>query len=168
MLRFAWDNGDRSVLVDPRLTGVAIGWRLTHTAADELFAAIEGTAFHTRIILERLEQHGVPVSRVINAGGVPVRSEVVNRVYASVLGKPILVPASPATSLGSAIFASLAAGAFTVVEQAQDALCPDYRVIEPDPASVTIYDEMYAEFRALYFELGKSSVSERLARLAGR
>ena len=61
LLRLTWDNGDRTVLVNPELSGVTLGWRLTHTAQDELFAAIEGTAFHTRVILERMEEHGVPV-----------------------------------------------------------------------------------------------------------
>ena len=119
------------MLVNPELGGVTLGWRLTHTAQDELFAAIEGTAFHTRVILERMEEHGVPVRRVINGGGIPQRNAVLNQVYANVLGKPILVPAGDVTSLGSAIFAFLAAGAFRTIEEAQDALCPGYRTIEP-------------------------------------
>ncbi len=56
LLRITWDNGDRTVLVNPELGGVTLGWNLGHTAQDELFAAIEGTAFHTRVILERMEQ----------------------------------------------------------------------------------------------------------------
>ena len=72
----------------------------THSAQDELFAAIEGTAFHTRVILERMEQHGVPIHRVINAGGIPQKNEVLNRVYANVLNKPVLIPQSEVTSLG--------------------------------------------------------------------
>ena len=74
LLRLTWDNGDRTVLVNPELGGVTLGWKLNHTAQDELFAAIEGTAFHTRVILERMEEHGVPVRRVINGGGIPQRS----------------------------------------------------------------------------------------------
>ena len=61
LLRLTWDNGDRTVLVNPELGGVTLGWHLTSTATDELFAAIEGTAFHTRVILERMEEHGVTV-----------------------------------------------------------------------------------------------------------
>ena len=57
LLRLSWDNGDRTVLVNPELGGVTLGWNLVHTAQDELFAAIEGTAFHTRIILERMAEH---------------------------------------------------------------------------------------------------------------
>ncbi len=71
LLRLTWDNGDRTVLVNPELGGVTFGWKLNHTAQDELFAAVEGTAYHTRVIIERMEEHGVPVRRVINAGGIP-------------------------------------------------------------------------------------------------
>ena len=49
LLRMTWDNGDRTVLVNPNLGGMTLGWNLQHTAQDELFAAIEGTAFHTRV-----------------------------------------------------------------------------------------------------------------------
>jgi L-ribulokinase len=156
LLRLTWDNGDRTVLVNPELSGVTLGWRLTHTAQDELFAAIEGTAFHTRVILERMEEHGVPITRVINGGGIPQKNEVLNRVYANVLNKPVLVPASEVTSLGSAIFAFLAAGAFKTVEEAQDALCPKYRVVEPDPAAARVYEELYALYRKLYFAFGQT------------
>jgi L-ribulokinase len=155
LLRLTWDNGDRTVLVNPELGGATIGWRLTTTAQDELFAAIEGTAFHTRIILERMEEHGVAVKRVINGGGIPQKNETLNRIYANVLNKPILVPASEVTSLGSAIFAFLAAGTFKTVEEAQQALCPSYRTIEPEPGAVAVYQELFALYRALYFGLGR-------------
>ena len=101
LLRLSWDNGDRTVLVNPELGGVTLGWNLVHTAQDELFAAIEGTAFHTRIILDRMAEHGVPMERVINAGGIPQHNAVLNQVYANVLNKPILVPDGVPTSLGS-------------------------------------------------------------------
>ena len=85
LLRLSWDNGDRTVLVNPELGGVTFGWNLLTTAQDELHAAIEGTAFHTRIILERMAEHGVPVERVINAGGIPQQNLVLNQIYADVL-----------------------------------------------------------------------------------
>jgi L-ribulokinase len=157
LLRMTWDNGDRTVLVNPELGGITFGWNLTHTAQDELFAAIEGTAFHTRVILERMEEHGVPIQRVINGGGIPQKNETLNRVYASVLNKPVLVPQSEVTSLGSAIFAFLAAGTFKTVEEAQEALCPKYRVVEPDPTAVRTYEELYGLYRKLYFAFGKSA-----------
>jgi L-ribulokinase len=155
LLRLTWDNGDRTVLVNPELSGVTLGWRLTHTPEDELFAAIEGTAFHTRVILERMAEHGVPVERIINAGGVPRRNPILNRVYANVIGKPILVPAGDVTSLGSAIFAFLAAGTFRTIEEAQEAICPGHVTIAPEPAAAATYEELYPLFRKLYFSLGQ-------------
>jgi L-ribulokinase len=155
LLRLTWDNGDRTVLVNPNLGGVTFGWTLTHTAEDELFAAIEGTAFHTRVILERMADYGVPIRRIINGGGVPQRNETLNRVYANVLAKPVLVPESEVTSLGSAIFAFLAAGVFGSIEEAQNALCPSYRTVEPDAAEAAVYEELYPLFRKLYFAFGK-------------
>jgi L-ribulokinase len=174
LLRLTWDNGDRTVLVNPDLGGITLGWNLVHTAADELFAAIEGTAFHTRIILERMEEHGVPIHRVINGGGIPQKNEVLKRVYANVLNKPVLVPESEVTSLGSAIFAFLAAGAFPTIEAAQDKLCPRHRVIEPDPHEAAVYEKLYALYRKLYFGFGQpkgagvniSDVLPRLRRIA--
>jgi L-ribulokinase len=145
--------------VNPELGGITLGWNLTNTAQDELFAAIEGTAFHTRIILERMEEHGVPINRVINAGGIPQKNEVLNQVYANVLNKPILIPQSDVTSLGSAIFAAMAAKAFSSLEQAQDALCPKHRVIEPDPKAARVYQELYRLYRELYFGFGKTDSS---------
>jgi L-ribulokinase len=155
LLHLTWDNGDRTVLVNPELGGVTLGWNLTQTPQDHLFAAIEGTAFHTRIILERMEQYGVPIRRVINGGGIPRRNQTLNRVYANVLGKPILVPRAEVTSLGSAIFAFLAAGAFPGIEQAQDALCPGFDVVEPDPGQAATYGKLFPVYRELYFALGR-------------
>jgi L-ribulokinase len=154
LLHVSWDNGDRTVLVNPNLGGVTLGWNLNHSAQDHLFAAIEGTAFHTRVILERMTEHGVPITRVIHGGGIPQKNEVLNQVYANVLGKPVLVPERSITSLGSAIFAFLAAGTFKTIEEAQKALCPPYRVVQPDRSVKSRYDRLFEHWRSLYFSLG--------------
>jgi L-ribulokinase len=154
LLRLSWDNGDRTVLVNPELGGVTLGWNLLHTAQDELFAAIEGTAMHTRIILERMAEHCVPVTRVINAGGIPQKNEVLNQVYANVLGKPVLVPSGVPTSLGSGIFALLAAGVYPTIEAAQEAVCLPLRIVEPQPEAAEVYEQLFAHYQRAYFALG--------------
>jgi L-ribulokinase len=159
LLRLTWDNGDRTVLVNPNLRGVTLGWSLLSTAQDELFAAIEGTAFHTRVILDRMESNGVQIKRVINAGGIPQKNAVLNQVYANVLGRPVLVPTRSVTSLGSAIFAFLAAGTFNSVEEAQDHVCPPHKVYEPDKSEQRVYDKLYPLFSHLYFALGEPAAS---------
>src|SRR5215472_10404342 len=160
LLRLTWDNGDRTVLVNPNLRGVTLGWNLQTTAQDELFAAIEGTAFHTRVIFDRLSEHGVAVKRVINAGGIPQKNNVLNQVYANILGRPVMVPASSVTSLGSAIFAFLAAGTFRTLEAAQDIICPSYKTFRPDPSSKRTYDRLYSLFSKVYLALGQPETTE--------
>ncbi len=155
LLRMTWDNGDRTVLVNPELGGITLGWNLTHAPQDELFAAIEGTAFHTRVIFERMEKHGVSIERVINGGGIPQKNDVLNQTYANVLNKPVLIPNTDVTSLGSAIFASMAAGAYRSIEEAQRALCPEHRVVEPNRESARVYEELYGLYRELYFGFGR-------------
>jgi L-ribulokinase len=168
LLRLTWDNGDRTVLVNPELSGVTLGWRLTTTAQDELFAAIEGTAFHTRVILERMEQYGVPVRRIINGGGIPQKNAVLNQVYANVMGKPILVPKGDVTSLGSAIFAFMAAGAFRTIEEAQDALCPGFLTVEPDREQSAVAQELFSLYRTMYFAFGEGETLPQLRRIAAQ
>jgi L-ribulokinase len=155
LLRMTWDNGDRTVLVNPNLRGVTLGWNLQSTAQDELFAAIEGTAFHTRVILDRMAGHAVHIKRVINAGGIPQKNDTLNQVYANVLGRPVLVPSKSVVSLGSAIFAFLAAGTFKTIEEAQDKICPSHRAFLPDDSAQRIYGHLYPLYSKLYFALGQ-------------
>lgn len=159
LLRLTWDNGDRTVLVNAELGGVTLGWHLVTTAQDELFAAIEGTAFHTRIILERMAEGGVPIERVINAGGIPQKNDVLNQVYADVLNKPVLIPAGTPTSLGSGIFAFVAAGTYASIEEAQKAVCLPYKTVLPRPEAVAVYDELFALYRKAYFALGTKNAA---------
>ena len=160
LMRMTWDNGDRTVLVNPQLRGITLGWNLQSTAQDELFAAIEGTALHTRVILDRMAGNGVHIKRVINAGGIPQKNDVLNRVYANVLGRPVLVPSGNVVSLGSAIFAFLAAGTFKTVEEAQDKICPSHKVYEPQKHEQKVYDQLYAIFSQLYFAFGEPANKE--------
>jgi L-ribulokinase len=155
LLRLTWDNGDRTVLVNPNLRGITLGWNLQTTAQDELFAAIEGTALHTRVILERMSENGVNIRRVINAGGIPQKNEVLNRIYANVFGRPVLVPGKSVVSLGSAIFAFLAAGTFKTIEEAQEKICPPFKIYDPEKSEQAVYDELYPLYRKIYFEFGQ-------------
>ena len=155
LLRLPWDNGDRTVLVNAGLRGITLGWNLQNTAQDELFAAIEGTALHTRVILERMAEYGTRIERVINAGGIPQTNTALNQIYANVLGRPVLVPSRKVTSLGSAIFAFLAAGTFPGIEEAQGKICPPHDVYQPQPEAERVYAELYPLFKRLYFDFGR-------------
>jgi L-ribulokinase len=65
-----------------------------------------------------------------------------------------MVPETPITSLGSAIFAFMASGEFASIEDAQAALCPAYRTVAPDQHDVAVYERLYPIYRDLYFAMG--------------
>jgi L-ribulokinase len=73
-----------------------------------------------------------------------------------VLGRPVLVPDGSVVSLGSAIFAFLAAGIFQSVEEAQDKICPQHKVFSPDEDEKPIYERLYGLYSKIYFEFGNS------------
>jgi L-ribulokinase len=102
-----------------------------------------------------MAEHGASMQRVINGGGIPQTNKALNQIYANVLGRPVLVPSSKVTSLGSAIFAFLAAGTFKTVEEAQSKICPSHAVYKPQPDAQKIYDDLYGLYKRLYFSFGK-------------
>lgn len=155
MLRLPWDNGDRTVLVRPDLGGIALGWDLGHTAADEMHAAIEGMAMHVSLIIDRMESGGASFSRVINAGGIPQKNDVLNQIYADVLQREVHVPERSPVGVGACIFAATAAGAFPDVASAQRRMCPPMRVFAPRPDRADAYARLSELFRDVYFAFGE-------------
>jgi len=95
------------------------------------------------------------VERVINAGGIPQNNAVLNQVYANVLNRLVLVPDGVPTSLGSGIFALVAAGVFGSIEEAQEKMCLKFKVYEPEPEAVGRYDELFRLYRDVYFAFGR-------------
>jgi L-ribulokinase len=155
-----WNNGNRTVLVDPRLTGLLIGQTL-HTSRAEIYRAlIEATAFGARAIVERLQEYGVPIDRVVCCGGIAEKNALFMQIYADVLGRPMVIAGSPQTpALGAAIGAAVAAGAnaggydgFDAAQARMTSVKPD--AYEPVAAAQRTYDELYGIYRELHDSFG--------------
>jgi L-ribulokinase len=155
-----WNNGNRTILVDPRLSGLIVGQTLHTTRAEIYRALIEATAFGARAIVERLTEYGVPVERVVCCGGIAEKNDLFMQIYADVLGYPMLIAGSPQTpALGSAISAAVAAGAdaggHATFEAAQKRMSSlKQKRFTPDPGARAVYDELYALYRELHDEFG--------------
>lgn len=155
-----WNNGNRTILVDPRLSGLILGQTLHTTRAEIYRALVEATAFGARAIVERLREHGVAIERVVCCGGIAEKNDVFMQIYADVLGRPMLVAGSRQTpALGSAIAAAVSAGAaagghdsFEAAQQAMTRLAA--RRFDPDPAAARAYDPLYAVYRELHDAFG--------------
>ncbi len=112
LLALDWNNGNRTILVDQLLTGLILGQTLHTTRAEIYRALIEATAFGARAIIERIEEYGVPIDRVVCAGGIAEKNPLLMQIYADVTGCTMHVAgSSQACALGSAISAAVLAGA---------------------------------------------------------
>lgn len=160
LLALDWNNGNRTILVDQRLTGLLVGQTLHTTPADIYRALIEATAFGARAIVERLVEYGVPIERVVSCGGVAAKNDLFMQIYADVLGRPMLVSDSSQTpALGSAIAAAVAAGAagggYDDFPAAQTHMAaPASRRFDPDPAAHATYEVLYGMYRELHDTFG--------------
>jgi L-ribulokinase len=156
LLALDWNNGNRTILVDPRLTGLIVGQTLHTTRAEIYRALIEATAYGARAIVERLQEYGVPVDRVVCCGGIAEKNDLFMQIYADVLGHPMLVAGSPQTpALGSAISAAVAAGVYPSFEEAQSRMTSlKEKSFVPDPGAKAVYDELYRMYRELHDTLG--------------
>ncbi|MDK9495197.1 ribulokinase [Streptomyces katrae] len=161
-----WLGGNRSVLVDHRLSGVIAGLTLATRPEDVYRALLEATAFGTRVIVEALETGGVPVREFIVAGGL-ARNGLLMQIYSDVLRRSVSLAASDqAPALGSAIHAAVAAGAYSDVRAAGAAMGRRLpAVYTPDASRADAYDALYAEYRLLHDRFGTDGQLHRLRRI---
>jgi L-ribulokinase len=181
LLALDWNNGNRTVLVDTRLTGLIIGQTLHTTRAEIYRALIEATAFGARTIIERIRQYDVPVERVVCCGGIAEKNDLFMQIYADVIGQPMLIAGSPQTpALGSAVAAAITAGAaaggYDSWGDAQARMTSiKEKQFTPAPAARPVYDQLYAIYRELHDAFGGvpgaagdlSSVMKRLLAIKG-
>lgn len=151
-----WNNGNRTVLVDPLLTGLLVGQTLHTTPAEAYRALIEATAFGALMIIERLEAYGVKVEEVMNCGGIAEKSALTMQIYASVMNRPMKVSSSSQTcAVGSAVFGAVVAGAYPDAETAQHAMvAPSTTVFAPDPYAAEVYAELFEVYKQLHDTFG--------------
>jgi len=156
LLALDWNNGNRTVLVDQRLTGLLIGQTLYTTPAEIYRALIEATAFGALTIINRFEEYGVKVKQVVNCGGIAEKSPLVMQTYADITGRPMKVSRSGQTcALGSAIAAAVVAGAYkdyAAAQRAMTGLKP--KVYKPNPQAHTIYKQLYKLYKQLHDAFG--------------
>jgi len=160
LLALDWNNGNRTVLVDQRLTGLLLGQTLYTTPAEIYRALIEATAFGALTIINRFEEYGVKVEQIVNCGGIAEKNPLVMQIYADVTGRPIKISRSAQTcALGAAIAGAVVAGpkagGYANYADAQKAMTGlKSRVFQPSRNAHGVYQELYALYRKLHDAFG--------------
>ncbi len=172
LLLLDWWNGVRTTLVDAELSGLIVGATLATTAPELYRAAIEATAYGTRHIVENFERHGVPVTRIVAAGGLAEQNRLLMQIYANVLNRELsVVRSGQAGALGAAVLGAVAAGSASggyadILTATQRMGGLREEVFTPIAEHVAIYDQLYAEYSRLYAYFGtENSVMKTLRRL---
>ena len=156
LLALDWHNGNRTVLVDQRLTGAVLGMTL-HTKPEEVYRAlIEATAFGARVIMERFIEYGVAVDRIVNCGGISGKNAMLMQIYADVMNRPLEISASTQTcAVGAAMAGAVAAGAHSDFAAAAKAMVlVDEKVYTPDAENARVYGELFALYRQVHDNFG--------------
>ena len=156
LLALDWNNGNRTILVDQRLTGLLLGQTLYTTPAEIYRALIEATAFGALTIINRLEEYGVKVEQIVNCGGIAEKNPVVMQIYADVTGRPMRISRSAQTcALGAAVAGAVVAGAHKNYVEAQTAMTGVKKTaFLPNPQAHAVYRELYRLYRTLHDAFG--------------
>jgi len=171
LMALDWFNGNRSVLADADLSGLILGMTLQTRPEDIYRALIESTAYGTRMIVDNFAAHGVAVERLIAAGGIAGKNEMMLQIYADVTGREIRVcDSAQASALGAAIFGAAAGNALPTLDDVIERCARiKERIYRPDPENQAIYAQLYAEYVTLHdcFGRGTNDVMKRLRALRG-
>ena len=159
LLALDWNNGNRTILVDVRLTGLLIGQTL-HTQPHEIYRAlVEATAFGALAIIDRIEEYGVAINEVVNCGGLAVKNSLLMQIYADITNRTMKVSRSEQTpALGASIFAALAAGknagGYKSINEAQKAMTGISKTYNPIPENHETYKKLYLLYRQIHDGFG--------------
>lgn len=143
-----WINGRRTPDANQELK-MAINNLSLGTKAPHIFKAlVNAICFGAKKIVDRFEEEGVKIEKVIGIGGVARKSPFIMQTLANVLNMPIVVAASDqAPALGAAIYAAVAAGIYPTVQEASQKMGSDFEA-EYFPQTEKV--EKYAEFMKQY------------------
>ena len=167
LLALDWNNGNRTILVDPLLSGLLLGTTLHTTRAEIYRALVEATAFGARAIIERVEKYGVKVERIVCAGGIAEKSPMLMQIYADVTGRTMQVAgSSQACALGAAVAAAVLAGEHAGFAEAQKAMTSVKALqYKPRTAARKTYDRLYRLYMTVHDAFGGVNKSSDLSRV---
>jgi len=167
LLALDWNNGNRTILVDQRLTGLLLGQTL-HTRPEEIYRAlVEATAFGALTIINRFEEYGVKIDEIVNCGGIAEKNPMLMQIYADVTGREMKISRSAQTcALGSAIAAAVVGGAHDSFDSAQAAMCGvKDTTFKPKPENHKVYQELYKLYKQLHDAFGLTENAESMANI---
>ena len=146
-------HGNRSPRADPHARGAILGLTLEQGAdalARRYLATVQALAYGTRHIIEALNTAGHRIDRVLLTGG-GAKNTLSLQEHADATGCDLhLLAEEDAVTLGAALLAATAGGAFADLQQAARAMVRPDRSVRADPARRRFHDAKYRVYLQLY------------------
>ena len=143
-----WMNGRRTPDTNQNVKGTIAGLTLGSTAPEMFRALVEATAFGSRRIVEHMKEQGLHIDSVNAIGGITKKAPFVMQTLADVLNMPIRVLRSEqACALGAAMFAAVAAGVYSDINEAVKCMGSDIEVeYGPNEKYSLVYETLYRKY----------------------
>ena len=144
-------NGRRAPNPSNLVTASISGLRITSSPAELYRALVEAAAFGSKACIDQYLDGGIRIEKMIAVGGIAQKSPYIMQMLCDVLGSPIEVSdCKDACAMGAAIHASVAAGLYGSVLEAEDALCPGpCATYTPDNERHQFYLRRYERYKEL-------------------
>ncbi|MBO5304008.1 MAG: xylulokinase [Lachnospiraceae bacterium] len=142
--------GERSPHNDPDARGTFIGMTMDTTREDMTQAVLEGVAFAFRDSFEIAKKLGISIERTKICGG-GAKSLLWKKILANVLNITVdVLETEEGPSLGGAMLAAVACGAYENVETAAEKIVKVVDSIEPESELAAKYEKRYQQFKQIY------------------
>lgn len=146
-----WINGRRTPDANQALKSAISGLSLGTKAPHIFKALVHSICFGSKKIVDRFEDEGVKIKKVVGIGGVARKSPYIMQTLANVLNRPIIVAASDyAPALGAAIYAATAAGLYGSVLEASQHLASEFEAeYYPQAEQVVVFEKLMGKYEEL-------------------
>jgi FGGY-family pentulose kinase len=148
-------HGNRSPRADPQARGLVAGLTLESgrdALARPYLATVQALAYGTREIVSAMQQAGHTVTRIVACGG-GTKNPLWLREHADATGCDIHLAEDPdAVTLGAALLAATAAGAFPTVTAAATAMVRPGPTVATRPDTHAFHDAKFAVYGSLHAE----------------
>ncbi len=146
-----WINGRRTPDANQSLKSAISNLSLGTQAPHIFKSLVHAICFGSKKIVDRFEEEGVVIKKVIGIGGVARKSPYIMQTLANVLNRPIIVAASDqAPAVGAAIYAAVAAGLYPNVIDAIKNLASKFEAeYHPQPEEVEFFVKSMEKYEAL-------------------
>ncbi len=158
-LAIDWMNGRRTPDANQLLKGTLSNLSLGTDAPQIFYALVEATCFGAKAIVDRFVDEGIPVNGVIGLGGVAKKSPFIMQMMADTINIPIRIHKSEQTcALGAAMFAATAAGIYTKVEDAMEAMGSGFEITYyPSKKRAAYFKKRFRKYKKLGAFIEKQS-----------